>query len=232
MSRKIALSLLALFTLASFNLTAANKINYAFSQDGRTVWATNAPARTTPPPDIEAGSRIIAGNFSKYPNATYFSIWGNTVAQGGANFPFQTWVAVAFTPQTDATVTKFAASAGRQGGGTSGFELSLYNDVGGVPGTPLKSVHISKLPVYGQCCDLAIASAPEGIPVTAGTQYWVVVSTTPNDPDIYAWAYNSTDMRAHLAASWCQGPSNYCGANSGKWVPFNYVQLGFAVVGH
>ena len=39
-------------------------------------------------------------------------------------------------------------------------------------------------------------------------------------------------MRAHPAASWCLGSQTYCGNNSGKWVAFSYVQLGFAVLGH
>jgi hypothetical protein len=234
MSKRIvlALSCLALFAVASLSLRAAGKTQFAFSPDGKTVWATNPQSRVTPAPQFDAGLKMIAGNFSRYPFATYFSIWGNTIAQGGANFPFQTWVAVAFTPTADATVTKIATSAGRQGGGVSGFEIGLYNDAGGIPGAPIKTVHVAKLPHYGECCDLSVASVPEGIPVTAGTQYWVVVSTTENDPDIYAWAYNSSDMRAHLAASWCQGSSTYCGSNSGKWVPFQYVQLGFAVLGN
>lgn len=231
MSKKIAMVLacLVLLALASLTVGAASRQQFVFSQDGRTVWATNPSSRVTPSPLVDAGSKIIAGNLSRYPFATYFSIWGNTVAQGGANFPFQTWVAVAFTPKADAVLSKIAVSAGRQGGGTSGFEVSLYNDANGVPGTAIKTVHIAKLPQYGQCCDLAVANV-SGTPVTAGTQYWVVVSTTENDPDIYAWAFNSTDMRAQLSASWCQGSQTYCGNNNGKWVAYQYVQLGFAVL--
>ena len=217
---------------ATIAIKAANRANYVFSADGRTVWATNPSSHITPAPVEDAGLKTIASNLSRYPYATYFSIWGNTIAQGGANFPFQTWVAVAFTPAADATVTKIAVSAGRQGSGHSGYELSLYSDSNGVPGTALASAHVSQLPIYGQCCDLGIASDPAGVPVKAGTQYWVVVSTNENDPDIYAWAFNSTDMRAHAAASWCLGSSTYCGNNSGKWVPYQYVQLGFAVLGH
>src|SRR5262249_16068398 len=145
---------------------------------------------------------------------------GNTIAQGGANFPFQAWEAVAFTPAADATVTKIEVSAGRQGGGTTGFELGLWNDNGGVPGSPIKTQHVFRLPNYGECCQLAVANAASGIPVKAGTQYWVVVSTTANDTDIYAWAFNSTDMTAQPAAFWCQGSSTYCGTASGQWTPY------------
>jgi hypothetical protein len=228
---KLSVSCLALFMFASLALMASGQTGFVFSHDGRFVSATKAPSQITPPPREDPKLKTIAGNFSTYPNATYFSVWGNTIAQGGSNFPFQAWEAIAFTPAANATVTRIEASAGRQGSGSSGFEMGLYHDANGVPGKPIKSFHISKLPIYGQCCAVAIANDKAGIPVTAGTQYWVVVSTTAKDPDIYAWAFNSTDMRAQLSAFWCKGSTTYCGQNSGKWVHYNYVQLGFAVLG-
>jgi hypothetical protein len=230
--KRITLSLFCLALLASPAFAAPVQDQFVFSPDLRFVRATQPSPQITPAPAEDAKLTKIAGNFSLYPNATYFSIWGNTVAQGGANFPFQTWVAVAFTPAVDAMATKLEVSAGRQGGGTAGFELGLYSDENGVPGPLIKGVHVTKLPSYGQCCAVAEADDPAGIPLTAGTQYWVVVSTTSEDTDIYAWAYNSTDMTPHLAASWCLGSSTYCGQDSGKWVPFQYVQLGFQVLGH
>jgi hypothetical protein len=226
----LSVSCLALFMCASLALLASGKNEFVFSQDGRFVRATQAPSHITPAPPDDANLKTIAGNFSTYPNATYFSIWGETIDQGVNDYPFQTWAAMAFTPTADATVTKIETSAGRQSSGTAGLELGLYSDAGGVPGKAIKSFHVSKLPVYGQCCAVSTANDKAGIPVKAGTQYWVVVSTTPKDTDIYAWAFNSTDMRPHLGAYWCKGSSQYC-QNSGKWVPTNYVQFGFAVLG-
>jgi hypothetical protein len=234
MKTKIMLAVSCLILFASLALagSGSGKNQFEFSADGRFVRATEPSSHFTPGPKADPKLNIIAGNFSLYPNATYFSIWGNTVAQGGSNFPFQTWVAVPFIPKANATVTRLEASAGRQGGGTAGFELGLYSDDNGVPGTVIKSAHITNLPAYGQCCAVAEANDPAGIPVTAGTQYWVVVSTTAQDTDIYAWAFNSTNMLPQLAASWCEGSSTYCGSNSGKWVAYQYVQLGFQVLGH
>lgn len=229
----LSLACMTLFTCATLTVLASgkNKINYEFSADGRFVRATNPPAAVIPGPEPDVKTKKLFTNFSHYKLATYFSIWGNTIAQGPPNFPFQTWVAEAFTPTTNATVTKIETSAGRQGGGGDGFEIGLYSDAGGVPGAVLQSVHVANLPVYGQCCDVSTANLSPGVPVTAGTQYWVAVTTTSQDPDIYAWAFNSTNMSAQPAASWCQGSSTYCGSNSGKWVPYSYVQLGFAVFG-
>jgi len=231
MKNKAALVVSCFALYVSLSLTAFGQNQYVFSTDLKTVRATHAPTHITPPPQEDASLTIIAGNFSRYPDATYFSVFGNTIAQGGSNFPFQVWEAMPFIPTANATVTKLEVSAGRQGSGTAGFELSLYNDASGVPGTPIATAHVSNLPVYGECCAVAELSDPTGIPVTAGTQYWVVVSTTSADTDIYAWAFNSTNMTATLAAEWCQGSSTYC-ENSGKWTAYQYVELGFNVLGN
>ena len=236
-----SLACLTLFTCATLSVLASgkNKLSFEFSPDGRFVRATNPSSEIIPAADADVKddikenvkTRKIFTNFSHYKLATYFSIWGNTIAQGGSNFPFQTWVAEAFTPTADATVTKIETSAGRQSSGSGGFEISLYSDASGVPGTVLQTTHVTNLPQYGQCCDVSTATFSTGVPVTAGAQYWVVVSTTSQDPDIYAWAFNSTNMSAQPAASWCKGSSTYCGTRSGVWVPYSYVQLGFAVFG-
>jgi hypothetical protein len=226
----ILLSVISLAVLANVAYAAPVDDQFVFSPDLRQVQAKHPSTHITAMKEDKTLTKI-AGNFSLYPNATYFSIWGNTIAQGGANFPFQTWVAVAFTPTSNATVKKLEVSAGRQGGGTAGYELGLYSDDNGVPGTLIKGGHVSNLPNYGDCCAVATLNDPAGVPVTAGTQYWVVVSTTAQDTDIYAWAFNSTDMTPQLSASWCLGSTTYCGQHSGQWVPYEYVQLGFQVLG-
>jgi hypothetical protein len=213
-------------------LTASGQNQAAFSQDGRFVMATTAPTHITPAPSEDPSLKVIAGNFSTYPKALYFSIWGETVDQGVNGFPYQTWAAVAFTPATNATVTKIETSAGRQGGGTAGFELSLWDDAGGAPGKPIRSTHVSNLPAYGQCCSVSVVTYKTGVPVKAGTQYWVVVSTTAEDTDVYAWAFNSTDMSAHPTAFWCNNSPQDCGSDEGKWTVSQYVQYGFNVLGH
>jgi hypothetical protein len=226
----LSVSCLALFLSASVGLMASGKKGFV-SEGGVFVRATKAPSHITPPPQEDANLKVIAGNFSTYPKATYFSVWGNTIDQGVNGYPFQVWEAIAFTPKADATVTKIETSAGRQGSGTAGFELALYDDAKGVPGKPIKSFHISKLPSYGQCCAVSSAVDKAGIPVKAGTQYWVVVRTTAQDTNVYAWAFNSTDMTAQLSAEWCKGSSTYCGTHSGTWTAYNYVALGFNVLG-
>ena len=219
-----------LIASASLFLLASGKSTFVFSPDGRFVGATETSSRTLVAPEGSSGLKTIAGNLSSYKDAKYFSVFGNTIAQGGSNYPFQEWLAEAFTPTADASVTKVEVSVGRLSG-TTGVEVALYSDAGGIPGTLIKSFHVSSLPTYGQCCALASATDKTGIPVRGGTQYWLVVSTTAKDTDLYAWAFNSTNMTPQLNAYWCEGSSTYCGTNSGKWVANSYVQWGYAVLG-
>jgi hemolysin-activating ACP:hemolysin acyltransferase len=79
-----------------------------------------------------------------------------------------------------------------------------------------------------------IANDAAGIPVTSGTQYWVVVKTNDTKHPTFfgAWAFNSTDMRGHTIASWCNSTGGQCGSNNGKWVLFTgALQPAYAVKG-
>jgi hypothetical protein len=218
----IAISCLVLLACATMLLASAKKSNVAFTSDYKHVIAT--PGSTHIIPNVQhASGTTISSVLSTYPYGTYFCCFGNTVAAGGANFPFQTWVAVGFTPATSATVTEIQASVGTFGENNSGFTLALYNDNNGVPGTALKEFHISTPPTYGECCTLDTGKHASGIPVTAGTQYWIVAKTGTSDVEFLGgWAFNSTDMRPGIynMASWCKGSSVYCGTKSGQWVAF------------
>lgn len=228
----LSASFMAVLAMASLTLKASGNHNYDYSSDGKLVRVVNPSSATTPAQAVDSKFTLVAGNISAYPLASFFSIFGNTIAQGGSNFPFQTWVANPFTPTANANLAAIQVAVGRLGSGTSGFEVGLYNDASGIPGTLIKSVHIpgSKVPAYGQCCVLDTAGF-SGVSVTAGTQYWVAVTTTSSDLDIYGWNFNTTDMSALPSASWCSGSTTYCGTNSGVWVPYSYTHLAFRVLG-
>jgi len=232
--RKIALSIscLVLVLIAGVALLASNENGVVLTQDGLHAIA-NGPTHVTAAVNEDASLKTIAGNLSTYKFGTFFCCFGNTIAEGGSNFPFQTWVAIAFTPTADAKVTKIEESVGAFSGVTSGFELSLNDDSSGLPGAAIKTFHVAHPPTYGNCCTVDVGAPKAGIPVKKGTQYWVVASTTSKDTNFLGgWAFNSTDMRSHSAASWCMGPSQYCGNNSGKWVAFSGLLPGFAVLGN
>jgi hypothetical protein len=208
-----------LLALVGVSALAGSKNGYVLSDDGRTVTATKAPQFITQAP-VDPKLKTIAGNLSVYPFGTFFCCFGNTIAQEGSNgFPFTTWVAIPFTPTAAATVNKIEASVGIFSGVTGAFELSIREDNAGLPGKPLKSFHITSAPTYGACCTLDVGTDKAGIPLTAGTQYWIAATTTSKDVFEGGWAFNSTDMRSYPIASYCSGPSTYCGTtNNGKWV--------------
>ncbi len=214
-------------------LVASGTNKFAFSPDLRTVKANNAAAHVTPAPAVDEKLTVIAGNFSSYQAATYFSIFGNTIDQGVNGFPFLIWQGNAFTPTADATVKELQVGLGDLDSGYGSIELSLYDDNNGVPGTALATGTAKRVQPYGECCGVTSAKLKGGgVAVTAGTQYWVVVSTTPKEIDIYGWNFNTTNMSAEPAAEFCQGSSTYCGSDSGVWVPYQYTQNAFQVLGN
>jgi hypothetical protein len=231
---RILLCLAALTLIGVTALALGTKQNIVFTNNGRTAIATHSSQLITPA-IRDTKLTTIAGNLSTYPFGVYFCCFGNTIAQeGSGGFPFTTWVAIPFTPSANATVTRIEASVGTFGG-ASDFELSIREDNAGVPGKPLKSFHITTAPTYGSCCTLDVGNDKAGIPVTAGTQYWIAATTTAKDTFEGGWAFNSTDMRSYPIASYCKGPTNYCGTtNNGKWVAGQSGDPlpGYAVLGH
>ncbi|HEX8817184.1 MAG TPA: choice-of-anchor R domain-containing protein [Terriglobales bacterium] len=235
MKKGIAISCLALLACATMLLASPKHSNVTFSPDYKRVIATGSSTHIIPNVEPPSDKKVISGNLSSYPNGTYFCCFGYTIAGTGEGFPFEVWEAIAFTPASNATVTGIKAAIGTFGG-TAGFQLGLYTDDGGVPGTALKSFHISNPPTYGTCCVVDSGRDGNGIPVTGGTQYWLVAKVGPNDNDFEGgWNMNVTDQRVgeYTVASYCLGSSTYCGSNSGKWTAGTNGDPGnaYAVVG-
>ena len=215
---RILLCLAALTLVALAALAVSSKSNYSFSQDWRTVTAAKAPSFITPT-NHDATLKTIAGNLSTYPYGVFFCCFGNTISGGGSDFlSTQFWVAIPFTPTADATVTRVEVSVGTFGGSDAGaFRIQLLADNNNSPGSPIKSFTISSEPNYGACCTLDVGKDKAGIPVTAGTQYWIAVTTSKKQTAFAGgWAFNSTDMRSHEIASWCSPTDTYCSAG-GVW---------------
>jgi len=209
---------LTLVMLASMTAVAADDTGITLTRDGRLAIATKAPSTITPaqvnPP------ATISGNLSDFPFGTFFCCFGNTIAGINSALGFEVWVAIPFTPAANMKVHKVEASVGYLSNTDTNFLLGVYNDASGVPGTPIKNFKAVAANQYGACCTLVTASSGAGIPVTKGTQYWLVVSTNDKKHGAFfaGWAFNSTDMRSHPIASWCKSTGSQCGSNNGKWV--------------
>ena len=114
-----------------------------------------------------------------------------------------------FTSQTNATVTQVRAAIQYNGFGANQANLSLYNDANGTPGVVLVGpVAVTNLPTFYTCCTLAVANFPHGgVPVTAGTQYWVVADTplsgTGSDfYGVWALAPSGNGVAADVGTGW------------------------------
>ena len=117
-----------------------------------------------------------------------WSVTGPGVAGG------QVESATPFTPTHDfklALITVAILTAG----GTNGVTLSLNQDSGGKPGTPIRTWNLVNLPAFPSCCKLDLARLKQTVGVKKGVQYWVVASTGENTQDTSdSWNMNSLSI--------------------------------------
>jgi hypothetical protein len=159
----------------------------------RSIARTNGGGTKTNIPDTGL-VKIFSNLASEYPNGEFWCCTGYNI-MGPSSGIGEQWMAAAFTPHANHTVTKISVAVGYSQGTTNGAVLSLRQDNNGAPGKTLKGWTLSALPVFGTCCALAEASDPSGIPVSAGQQYWVVLRTNANQLDtVDAWNVDDTDQ--------------------------------------
>lgn len=204
---------------------AADKPTVLVSRDGRRTVAT-PPARGGSPYVNDNTDSVIFSNLGGYyPAGVYTCCLGNAVF-GPANTEGQpeVWEAAGFTPTTNMTVTRIKVAVGwvNYGEKYSDVLLTLAADNGGIPGTPLRSwkVPISSA-IFGTCC--IVESRTADIAVTAGSLYWVVV-TTESASDVWAvWNFNDTqqlETQAIPTAIYCGDSAEICGLKNNQWVGF------------
>ncbi|MGC9991634.1 MAG: choice-of-anchor R domain-containing protein [Candidatus Cybelea sp.] len=176
----------------------------------------------------------IVSNLASYASGRYWAFEGSPVTgpEGQRGFP-ENWRAVAFSPSANHTATAVQVGVALSSG-TNGLVLSLNRDDKGVPGKAIATAQLSDLPAFGTCCTIKAATLGKGVPLKAGTRYWVVVSTNSSELTTNAtWMYNDTDqVDSFLEASYC--PTN-CGSASG-WTPYQSdtvsgSELAYAVLG-
>jgi len=176
----------------SISALAANKNGYTTSKDGKTTYAVKASGYIGGA-NLPSGLQVISSNLNAfYPLGRYFCCYGNTISSAGSIIGHQYAVGVPFTPAANATIKKIVVAVGYVTG-TNSAQVSINADNGGLPGAPIIHADINNLPPYGSCCVLDLHNA--NLPVTQGTQYWVVVSTDSNSPDTWdGWNFNTTNM--------------------------------------
>jgi hypothetical protein len=229
---------LAVLALASVTALAASKDvveGVVLSKDGRRAMITKRTKSVTQKGPSDAGLVKIFDNIgSVYAKGTYWCCSGNAIFGPAAisGIP-ETWQAAAFTPSANHAVTRIKVAVSLIQG-TNELILSLNNDASGVPGAAIKTWNLKSLPAIGTCCTVKIKSDAAGIPVSAGQQYWIVLSTNKNNPDTFAiWDDNDTDeVDPAPVAFYCSADqSGSCGTND-AWTFLQLQQSpAFAVLG-
>jgi hypothetical protein len=87
---------------------------------------------------------------------------------------------------------------------TNRMTVSLRADAGGVPGDIIDKIDFSSLPTYGTCCRVQTWKV-KGIPVVAGSRYWLVARASEAGSRFW-WNANNTGAA---------GTSAY--AEDGEW---------------
>jgi hypothetical protein len=231
--KTFAVSLVCLLVLATaVSLLAADRSNLILGDTGVMVKHPSKVMTPAAPPDPDL--KTIAGTLSDYPYGVYFCCYGFYITglKNLLGVVPEYWQAVPFTPSANMTVKEVEASVVWDEG-VNEVVLSVNNDASGLPGSVIEKFNVKGLATIGSCCQLALGKSKAGIPVNQGTQYWLVVSTNSKDSNIFAaWEVNSTDMRNHPFASYCDDQfQGSCNGQSGTWQAVDGLLPGFAVLG-
>lgn len=155
-------------------------------------WLAAASVAKADQAGTEAGLVTIYSNLGPRKNA--YNGQGGWIAAGPQD-PYtnqQQDVAIPFTPASDSTVTAIQLPVQYYSYGTNNATIELAADASGVPGAVLASRDLQNLPTFGVgCCKLGLWKLTTGVPVTAGTQYWIVAtSDSRSSTSAYVWDYN------------------------------------------
>ena len=217
--------LAAALTLAGPAALAAKEKPLTVKVNGVTMLVGPAIRPFTQAPAAEPGLVKVFDNLlpaKTYPDGTYFCCLATAIAGPSNGYIAQQWWAEAFTPAVNATVTKIEVAVTWMEG-TNGVNIGLYTDANGVPGTPLVSRDVDNLGAFGGCCLTVSLKDKAGTAVTAGTQYWVVLSTDSKNADFLgSWNYNTSDevtkinQAINTGSGW-QAGSYYPGVGLAVW---------------
>jgi hypothetical protein len=234
---KKALLTLALLAMSGVICFAVVKDEVVTSSDGRMTFVPKRPV----PGQAQSSTRSAASsaalvtvfnNIGKaYPKGSYSCCDGYIVAGPDSPSGPEAWVAAAFTPRANHVVTEVEVALSVQGG-TNELVLSLNNDAGGQPGTAIKIWDLQSLPAAGTCCTIEVKKDGAGVPITAGTRYWIVVSTKKNSDIQAVWNVNDTNqMSPRKIAFYCSSQVGECQNNDAWTVEKRSPGPAFAVLG-
>jgi hypothetical protein len=191
MNRTILLAFAGIFATTA-NVYAAPP-DITLSADKRIVTLNSASTTFTPPPSKSGLTTIYSNLATLDPKGVYMA--GTGYAIGGPASPIgQAWYAAPFTPASNASADEIDVAAGDLNGINETVTVTLYADASGLPGQELWSHNATVTPAGG-CCGLVAVSVKGGVPLTAGTQYWVGLTTPSSGTGTFAaWFFNVADQ--------------------------------------
>lgn len=101
------------------------------------------------------------------------------------------YIAVPFTPKSNSTVEVLQVAVGYISGNNAVI-VGLYSDSSGAVGTLLASREYRNVPNFGACCQLVTVEITPTA-VTAGTQYWIGVSTDDTHAPNFTGVFESSN---------------------------------------
>ena len=193
----------------------------AIAAPARMMHVTNPVRLSLAQPVDDKGLVTIFDSLAdKYPKGRFWCCEGYNV-MGPANG--EQWMAEAFTPSADHTLTKVEVAVGWSQG-ANGVVISINKDSNGMPGSALKTWNVSNLQNFGTCCGLVVRTDKSGIALAGGRQYWIVLSTNSNENDtVDGWNVSDADqLDSETLASY----------TSSKWTVFQAAPgVAFALKG-
>ena len=161
----------------------------------------------------QAGPVTLFSNFNSAP-ANLYDDTAAYVISGPSSGLGQWGPAMAFTPSGTGAYVLTQIDVGIGYSTPSEFDLTLYSDSGGVPGSVLASwTDISATESFGSCCGLETVTPGTTIILAAGTQYWLLASANADDPDAEAdWNMNNIGQTGPIWCSGCETETDRQGA--------------------
>jgi len=224
LTRTLSIAFMATIAVVSADAETDGRNGILLSKDRtRTIAEEPSAAPFVPYSNEDAALQTIFDNLGgAYPLGVYWCCSGATISGQFSEIETEFWAAAAFTPSVPLRVTAIKLAVGYVSGNAAHVTVSLNADAGGVPGAVLRSWDVSDIPNFRRCCSVVTKRDSAGIPVMAGTQYWVVVSTE-DDSDVFAvWNLNDTDQVNTI-------PTAY--ASDGFWTSQMGTGFAFAVLG-
>jgi hypothetical protein len=184
-----------------------------------TVYHGSALKRTLHPWTAPRGKKAIIDTLGS--PITYNDGSGWTVANPQSEAGLQQWIAYPITPKKSTTITEIVEAVGYVAGGDS-VTVALLADSGGSPGAVLEKKTVKNLETFGECCTVAVDKLKTGVPVTAGTTYWVAALLTSKSEATTWDAFNFSSINTSTV------PFAFY---NGTWNVSSGPYVGFAVYG-